>query len=508
MFQEKQKIGPYTLIRKLARGGFGEVWLAEKESQFVTKKVAVKLPHNKQIEFDAIRQEATLWEQASGHPNVLPLIDADVYDGQVAIVSEYADGGSLADFLKIEGGRVAFRRAAEIAVGILSGLEYLHAKNIVHRDIKPANVLLQNGTPRLADFGISRAMTTKDFSSSIVGTESYMSPEAFEGVRSVQTDVWSVGVVLYQMLAGFLPFAQAHPTETMYAVLMKEPAPLPADVPARLAEIVFKSLEKDRTANINQPRRYQTAAAMRDDLRTFLETQPAPLNGDTAVIPVMPLAEMGEDYATRVKIPVKIKYDNFWQSILNRPKSPGFIFAAIFLFAVVGWSAIYMIGLVFASGADNALPENTNAAAVNTNIVVDSNASANLPANLPVANNQNSKGGSAFDYFIEGNKNFDRKRYDRAIESYTKAIEINPADYTFYSNRGLAHYQKRDYAAAIGDFDRALEINPNVALIYNNRGVAFEDSGNRGRAVEDYRKAVELDPTDQKARDNLNKILR
>src|SRR4028119_2122967 len=103
MFQPGQQIGLYTLITKLAKGGFGEVWLAEKRSEFVTKKVAIKLPLDEQVDFEEIRQEATLWEKASGHPNVLPIIDADIYDGQVAIVSEYAGGGSLADRLKTHG---------------------------------------------------------------------------------------------------------------------------------------------------------------------------------------------------------------------------------------------------------------------------------------------------------------------------------------------------------------------------------------------------------------------
>ena len=86
MFSAGQQIGHYTLLQKLGRGGFGEVWLAEKRTQFITKKVAVKLPFNEKIDFQAIQQEATLWEQASGHPNVLPIIDADIYDGQVVIV--------------------------------------------------------------------------------------------------------------------------------------------------------------------------------------------------------------------------------------------------------------------------------------------------------------------------------------------------------------------------------------------------------------------------------------
>ena len=154
MFYEGRQIGSYTLLRKLGRGGFGEVWLAEKRSQFVTKKVAVKLPLDAQVNFDAIRQEAELWEQASGHPNVLPIIDADVYDGQVLIVSEYAEGGSLMEKLKSRG-KLTIPEAIETTIGILNGLDFLHRRKIIHRDIKPANILLQDGVPRLADFVVS-----------------------------------------------------------------------------------------------------------------------------------------------------------------------------------------------------------------------------------------------------------------------------------------------------------------------------------------------------------------
>src|SRR5688572_28473303 len=129
MFHEGQQIGHYKLSRRLGRGGFGEVWLAEKRSQLVTKKVAVKLPHEDQVNLDTIRQEATLWEQASGHANVLPIIDADIYDGQVVIVSEFADGGSLYDKLKTEG-KLPVKRAVGMIIGILNGLEYLHSKRI------------------------------------------------------------------------------------------------------------------------------------------------------------------------------------------------------------------------------------------------------------------------------------------------------------------------------------------------------------------------------------------
>jgi serine/threonine protein kinase len=262
MFRPEQQIGSYELIKPLGKGGFGEVWLAEKRSEFVTKKVAVKLPHKNQINFEAIRQEATLWEKASGHPNVLPIIDADIYDGQVVIVSEYADGGSLGDKLKISLPPIEI--AVEITIGILNGLEYLHSKEIIHRDIKPQNILLQGNTPRLADFGISRAMNSDTISSVVAGTDAYMSPEAFDGNRNVQTDIWSVGVVLYQMLNGQLPYPQQHPTERMFAILTKEFEPLGENIPKDVRDVVEKALAK-KPAD-----RYLSAVQMSNALRKIL----------------------------------------------------------------------------------------------------------------------------------------------------------------------------------------------------------------------------------------------
>ncbi|MET0647186.1 MAG: serine/threonine-protein kinase [Pyrinomonadaceae bacterium] len=280
MFHQGQQIGAYTLINRIGRGGFGEVWLAEKRSQFLTKKVAIKLPHDEQVDFEAIRHEATLWEQASGHANVLPIIDADVYGGQVVIVSEYADGGSLADKLK-SAGKFPTRQAVELAVGVLNGLEYLHNKRIIHRDIKPANILLQGDTPRLADFGVSRAMQTTRVSSKIIGTDAYMSPESFRGLRTVETDIWAMGVVLYQLLDGRLPFPQENPSERMYAILQEEFAPLPEGLSPELRRIVEKALAK-RPEN-----RYRSAGEMRDELKSFL-SPPAPPTPVVIPTPVKP----------------------------------------------------------------------------------------------------------------------------------------------------------------------------------------------------------------------------
>jgi type I restriction enzyme R subunit len=270
-FREGSQIGIYTLIRKLGSGGFGEVWLAERRTALLTTKVALKLPLDEQVDLEAIRQEATLWEQASGHPNVLPIIEADIHDGQVIIVSEYAPDGSLEEWLK-QNGKMTVEKAVETTIQILDGLEFLHSRNIIHRDLKPANILLQGNTPRLADFGISRALTATATSQSnnVSGTFAYMPPEGFDGKRSVQTDVWAVGVNLYQFLTGNLPFPQKVVSALVSAIMMNDSDPLPSDIPQDLQNVIAKALAK-------QPEnRYKTTGEMREDLRRFQRGEQVP----------------------------------------------------------------------------------------------------------------------------------------------------------------------------------------------------------------------------------------
>jgi len=222
------------------------------------------MPLDDQIDPETIKLEAEIWQQASGHPNVLPIIEADEYDGQVVIVSEFAPDGSLEEFIRESGGKLSFRQAVELTIGILSGLEFLHSRAIIHRDLKPANVLLQGDTPRLTDFGISRLNKTNSISLSTSGTPIYMAPEAFDGKRNVQTDIWSVGVLLYEMLTGVYPFQGDGISEVMAAIVMHEPRALTPDLPDALSRIVGRSLAKG-TGD-----RYTTASEFKRDLSAFL----------------------------------------------------------------------------------------------------------------------------------------------------------------------------------------------------------------------------------------------
>ena len=265
MPQKGEKIGAYVLERPLGRGGFGEVWLGSREGAVDTTQVAIKLPRDDKELLVSIQDEARIWVQAGGHPNILPIIEADIYEGQIAVVSEYVAEGSLEDWLSRRGGGpIPIEDAVDIGLGILVGLEHLHARQILHRDLKPANVLMQQGIPRLTDFGLARVVSDLAHSGSASGTPAYMAPEAFSGERSVPTDLWSVGVLLYQLLAGRLPFPQRDLVSLMRAVTDSQPVDVPTSYPPLLRDVLSHALEK------NPALRFQTAAQMRASLRESL----------------------------------------------------------------------------------------------------------------------------------------------------------------------------------------------------------------------------------------------
>jgi len=255
-------IGPYKLVRKIGSGAFGTVWLAEKSTPIATMLVALKLPHTKNIDIEALKREAEIWIQASGHPNVHRLIDADIYAHQIVIVSEYMPDGSLSKWLdRHRGSPPSFKATSEMIDGVLAGLEHLHERQIIHRDLKPDNILLQGNAPLLSDFGISRLLPSSSHSLTIGGTPIYMAPEAFSYKRNAQTDIWSVGIIFYQLLVGRLPYYHSDVELLREAIAQHDPPPLPLSIPSNLRRVVEKALQR------NPAHRYKCAAEMRHDLR-------------------------------------------------------------------------------------------------------------------------------------------------------------------------------------------------------------------------------------------------
>jgi serine/threonine protein kinase len=258
------RIGPYALLRPIGRGQASEVWLAERDSPLAKTRLALKLMREN-TDLQAICQETRLWTEIPSHPNVLPLFEANVYGAKFVLVTEYVADGSLEDWIGRHGGKApTVAAAAQVALGVLAGLGHLHAEGIIHRDIKPANVLMHGDTPRLADFGLARKPTLDGSTCRIAGTPFYMAPEAFDGMRTRQTDIWSVGVLFHQLLSGRLPFDGQELSTLISAIRTLSPAPLPPGVPGSVQHVLFRSLEKDFSG------RYATALEMSSDLRKCL----------------------------------------------------------------------------------------------------------------------------------------------------------------------------------------------------------------------------------------------
>ena len=262
MLERGDKIGDYVLVRFLGRGQFGEVWLAEKQLQFSKRSFqhALKFLFNlgDEINLKSAEAEIDTWIEASGHPNVMSVLDMLVHNDHIIIASEYAEGGSLKKWLSQADGRApSHEKALEMMTGILSGIEHLHSRNVVHRDLKPDNILLQGNFPRITDFGISRIISAGSMSTVAMGSPFYMSPESFDGSKSTQTDIWSAGVILYEMLTGEHPYRSETIFGLVSAIRQNIPKPLPDNIPPGIRNVVDTALQKDLAI------RYQTAQDMR-----------------------------------------------------------------------------------------------------------------------------------------------------------------------------------------------------------------------------------------------------
>lgn len=300
--EQPAKLGRYDIVREIGRGAMGVVY--EGRDAVIGRRVAIKTARRDVMEgsgrADELMQRFLREARAAGvisHPNVITIYDAGC-EGELAYIAmEYVESGTLRDLI---GTRKSLspQEVVGIGAGICNGLAAAHACGIVHRDIKPANIMvLPDGSVKVADFGIAHVIDSNlTMEGCMIGTPSFMSPEQFGGRKiDHRSDLFSVGVILYELLTGERPFAGDGICATMHQVLKTNPAfpsELNVAITPALSQVVMKALRKE------PGERYAGAAAMAAALQESLKPVPDPAILQTDLPPLDATVKMQSDVPT------------------------------------------------------------------------------------------------------------------------------------------------------------------------------------------------------------------
>ena len=273
-----RKLGPYEILALLGRGGMGVVYVAEDTR--LRRRVALKLLPQEMSDrperLKRFRREAKT-VAALSHPNIVTLHSVEDAEGFHFLTMELIEGETLAEAIPQQG--FSLERAVDVAHALASALSAAHDRGVLHRDLKPSNVMVSpNGWVKVLDFGLAKLRPEDELTwiggdgtsllqtqeGKVLGTPSYMSPEQLRGqTADERSDIFSLGLVFYEMLAGRLPFSGETSAERIASVLRDAPRPLPElrpEIPSSVVRVVERCLQKE------PDKRYQSALALREDL--------------------------------------------------------------------------------------------------------------------------------------------------------------------------------------------------------------------------------------------------
>jgi serine/threonine-protein kinase len=268
MFFRGQHFGKYRIVASLGSGGFGTVYLAV--DTWIDKKVALKVPHRQHLDFTELLKEPRLLASMS-HPNIVTVLTAEKQDDMFFIVMEYVPGETLEQII-VRDGALELNRALDYTCQMCNAVDHAHRAGVLHRDLRPGNMLVSDtGMLKVTDFGTSRFLEIAAHGTTVIGSPPYMAPEQFHGKAMFASDIYSIGVSLYQMLTGELPYDTPTPADLeklMRGGLITPPRLKNGRIPKAINDIVMRALEPDPTA------RYQRAADLLDAVLAARETTP------------------------------------------------------------------------------------------------------------------------------------------------------------------------------------------------------------------------------------------
>ncbi len=545
-------VSRYKILEKLGEGGMGVVYKAQDTK--LKRTVALKfLPPDFTRDSEAkvrFMHEAQA-AAALNHPNICTVHEIDEADGQIFIATECIEGETLKD--KIASGPMKINEALSIVIQIAEGLQEAHEKGIVHRDIKSANVMVTpKGQAKVMDFGLAKlaGATKVTKMGSTVGTISYMSPEQARGDTVDQrSDVWSLGVVLYEMLTGQLPFRGDYCEAVVYSILNGVPEPITSlrtGVPMELERIVGKALAK------SPDDRYQNVADLLVDLRVVTKAQkaetvphplptPGPRKKSIAVLPFKSLSESKEDeyfsdgttediIAHLAKIgDLKVISRTSIMLYKDSKKCLREIGQELNVATILEGSIrraggrVRIVSQLIDAETDEHIWAETYDRDMEDIFAIQSDVAQKIAMALRAQLSAEEKARiekkpteslTAYDYYLKGREYYYRYRKEdneNAIELFKKALTIDPGYALGYAGLADAYCQRVHrfgfaptwVDSAIEVSERAISIDPSCAEAHKALGVGYAVKGWESKALKAYRKAVELNPNYAPATSNL-----
>ena len=525
-FELGQQIGNYRIVRKLGSGGMGEVYLAEDIR--LNRKVALKLlPPHFTINPDRVRRFEREARAASAlnHPNIVTIYEIGKADTTHFIATEFVDGKTLRQLINEK--PFALNETLNVSIQVADALNGAHTTGIVHRDIKPENIMIRrDGYVKILDFGLAKLTERQTIDSDletptllqtnpgmVMGTVQYMSPEQARARNvGVGTDIWSLGIVMYELLTGHVPFKGETPSHVMVSLMEDKLPPLKnhANVPAELDQFVTRSLRK------NQRDRYQTAGDLALDLKNLKQQlqhdsrlkewlKAVPSQKEGVELPsLVPLTTVSgahpvplENRTATETTPLPSHPTSSAEYLIREIKTHRTLALAASVIVIFG-----PIGLTYffkqRASSSVAYPSGTTVSAPAT------------PTPNRGTNNE-----EAYGYYLQG-RNLMRRGggggvVEKAIDNFEQAIRLDPNYAHAYAGLAYAYFGLTAKAIAAGSprienekakqaVKKALELDSNLAEAYAVRGLLdLFYEWDFVAAEKDLTKALELEPNNDTA---------